>query len=243
VPDVEKIAGQREELIRAREDRAAAGALLMECDNQIKSKRIEVERAERLKERKELDLSGVIALEEDAIRIRENGVRVRSTLEGFEKRILEKHLHKIEEEVLNCFKLLTRKKSLVERIKVDSVTFETGLFDRRDNELQSDRLSAGEGQLLSVSILWGLAKVSGWALPTVIDTPLGRLDSVHREKLIKLYFPFAGDQVILLSQDEEIDRQVYPWLQDYVSHEYGLEFDDETEATTIRPGYPFGGGK
>jgi DNA sulfur modification protein DndD len=53
--------------------------------------------------------------------------------------------------------------------------------------------------------LRGLAKASGRPLPTIIDTPLGRLDSTRRRHLLERYFPVASHQVILLSTDEEID--------------------------------------
>jgi DNA sulfur modification protein DndD len=40
-------------------------------------------------------------------------------------------------------------------------------------------------------------------LPAVIDTPMARLDSAHRQNLVERYFPHASHQVIVLSTDSE----------------------------------------
>src|SRR6185436_7598303 len=95
-------------------------------------------------------------------------------------------------------------------------------------ELSPERLSAGERQLLAVSTLWGLARASGRPVPVVIDTPLGRLDSTHRQHLLERYFPQASHQVILLSTDKEIDEAAYAKLKPAVSRAYTLRFDDKT---------------
>jgi DNA sulfur modification protein DndD len=99
------------------------------------------------------------------------------------------------------------------------------------------QLSAGERQLLAVAILWGLGRAAGRPLPAVIDTPLGRLDSEHRTKLIEGYFPFASHQVILLSTDEEIAGAYYEKLRPWIAHEYRLQYCEERDVTTIEIGY------
>jgi DNA sulfur modification protein DndD len=43
-----------------------------------------------------------------------------------------------------------------------------------------------------------LAQTSELKLPIIIDTPLSRLDSTHRDNIVNNYFPNAGEQVIIL---------------------------------------------
>ena len=103
--------------------------------------------------------------------------------------------------------------------------------------VRPDRLSAGERQLLAVSLLWGLAKASRRALPAVIDTPLGRLDSTHRRHLVKRYFPFASHQVLLLSTDEEIRGEYLDESRPSVGRSYLLQYDETAHSTEIVEGY------
>jgi DNA sulfur modification protein DndD len=103
--------------------------------------------------------------------------------------------------------------------------------------LAFDRLSAGERQLLATSLLWGLAKASGRPLPTIIDTPLGRLDSSHRRHLLDRYFPVASHQVILLSTDEEVDETSLARLKSHIGRSYTLTFDEQEHSTIVKPGY------
>ena len=71
----------------------------------------------------------------------------------------------------------------------------------------------------------------------IVDTPLGRLDSIHREHLIDRYFPYASHQVVLLSTDEEIGDAHLDRLGDAVGRSYRLEFDDATGCTSVTEGY------
>jgi DNA sulfur modification protein DndD len=82
-----------------------------------------------------------------------------------------------------------------------------------------------------------LSSVSGRPLPLVIDTPLGRLDSDHRLKLVTHYFPNASKQVIILSTDEEIDTTLHKKLKKSIGLEYILEYDDELSSTKVSEGY------
>ena len=74
-------------------------------------------------------------------------------------------------------------------------------------------------------------------MPVVVDTPLGRLDSKHRIKLIEHYFPQASHQVLLLSTDEEIRLQRLEDLEPFISRSYLLAYDDKQDRTTVEAGY------
>ena len=80
-------------------------------------------------------------------------------------------------------------------------------------------------------------KLSGKVLPVVVDTPLGRLDSKHRNKLVKHYFPEAGEQVILLSTDTEVDEDFFSAMAHEISHAFEIEFNEQTKCSTLNEGY------
>jgi DNA sulfur modification protein DndD len=163
--------------------------------------------------------------------------KVRDTLDKFRDAVIRRHLVRIEALVLDSFQQLLRKKTLVVNLRIDPESFQLALTGRDGNPLPPDRLSAGERQLLATSVLWGLARASGRPLPMVIDTPLGRLDSSHRRRLVTHYFPLASHQVILLSTDEEISGGYFEALKPFVGRVYHLQFHEERGTTSVEPGY------
>ena len=163
--------------------------------------------------------------------------RARKTLGDFKSLVVRHHVNRIEQLVLDSLRQLLRKESLVKDLNIDPNNFILELTGVDGKMLPMDRLSAGERQLLAISILWGLARASIRPLPAVIDTPLGRLDAAHRNHLVERYFPFASHQVLLLSTDEEINEKYYELLQPRIGRSYRLEFDDARDSTTVRPGY------
>jgi DNA sulfur modification protein DndD len=120
-------------------------------------------------------------------------------------------------------------------VAIDTQTFALSIYDPQGKLVPKHRLSAGEKQLLAIAFLWGLARVSGRHLPIAIDTPLGRLDSSHRNNLIEKYFPSASHQVILLSTDTEIAQTEYEKLKklDAIAHTYLLKYDSVKQQTII----------
>ena len=74
-------------------------------------------------------------------------------------------------------------------------------------------------------------------MPTIIDTPLGRLDSSHRRHLIEHYFPNASHQVLLLSTDEEIVGAYYGGLKPFICRTYLLAYDEVSGKTQMQLGY------
>lgn len=237
IPDEEHIAPLLSERAQLAEETTV-------IEEQQARKHVEVESAEADTERRDTALAKL--LESDALarlgrhettRLAEHSTRTLGTLKTFRQHVIAHNVERIETLVLESFQQLLRKTSLVERISIDPAKFTLSLFAPDGGRIDPKRLSAGERQLLAVSTLWGLAKASGRALPTAIDTPLGRLDGTHREHLVQRYFPNASHQVLLLSTDEEITGEHLRALEPYIGRTYRLDYDDETRSTNIIPGY------
>lgn len=162
---------------------------------------------------------------------------VKSILGKFQLLMLEKHIKHLEVLILESFLMLIRKANLVAKVVIDPATYQIQLLNSSLEHIPSSRLSAGERQILAISILWGLAKASGRPLPMIIDTPLGRLDSMHRKNLVDNYFPVASHQVILLSTDQEIDKHCRDDLSKYIGREYHIQYEEKLQTSTIREGY------
>lgn len=143
----------------------------------------------------------------------------------------------LSETITACYKKLASKKNLIERIEMDPETLDVHYFGEDGMIVDQGSLSAGEKQLMVISILWALAICSKKKLPVIIDTPLSRLDSTHRAALVTTYFPQASEQTIILSTDSEIDRHYYDMMQEYIGDEFTLNYSEETKSTTISRGY------
>jgi len=160
-------------------------------------------------------------------------------MDQFKKRVLEHHIFKLENFIKECFNFLIRKEEFLEKVKIDINDFALLLYDKKDRNIETSTLSAGERQLLAVAILWALAKASNKLSPTIIDTPLGRLDSKHRLNLVEKYFPNASHQVILLSTDEEINKNYLNIMKESISKSYLINFDPKINGSVVEKGYFF----
>ena len=140
----------------------------------------------------------------------------------------------------NCYKQLASKKTLIEHIEMDSVTLDMIYYNESGQVVPRKSLSAGEKQMMVIALLWSLAICSKKRLPVIIDTPLSRLDSLHRQALINVYFPKASDQTIILSTDSEIDRSYYEMMQKDIGDEFTLVYDEQAKSTSIKLGYFMG---
>lgn len=161
----------------------------------------------------------------------------RDVLTDFAEEMTRRKIIKLEQEFAKTFSRLARKSDTIVSAQIDPGTFEVRLFNKSGAGVPKQDLSAGEKQIYAIAMLEALAKTSGRKLPIIIDTPLGRLDSRHREKLINSYFPQASHQVIILSTDTEVDEGFYSELNKHVSHCYHISYDEAEGASEIREGY------
>ena len=137
---------------------------------------------------------------------------------------------KIEAKTKEIFKLLAWKGDHFEDVRLGT-DYHLEVFDRYGTPARPD-LSAGERQVLSLSFITAMSRVSEEEAPLVMDTPFGRLSSHHRNS-ITLHLPALADQLVLFVTDEELREQARSNLEARIGFEYRLHFDPNTSCTTI----------
>jgi len=146
-------------------------------------------------------------------------------------------IKQLEGRTYEMYRRLASKGDLIDSIRIDPTTYLVTIQDRHGNEVRKANLSAGEKEVFAISLLWGLAQTSELRLPIVIDTPLARLDSTHRDAIVGNYLPNAGHQVIVLSTDTEVDKKYYRQLEPHLQYAVRLSFDKYRELSTVEEGY------
>lgn len=173
----------------------------------------------------------------DVTRFVQHSQSARQTLADFSSAVLFRQIGRVEHLALESYQSLLRKDRLISSLQIHPETFTVLLRDTEQTPVSPEHLSAGERQLLAVALLWGMAKASGKLLPVAIDSPMGRLDSNHRDRLIEQYFPRASHQTLLFTTDEEITGDYLDQLRPWVGKSYHLDYDDTTGATTVSDGF------
>lgn len=163
----------------------------------------------------------------------EAAARAKQVLTAFKEKLLASKAAWLSDMISTEFRRLMRKKRLVTRVEVDPESYRVSIRAGGSHELPMDRLSAGERQLLAISILSALIKERKGRFPVVVDTPLARLDGEHRQSLVTHFFSTVSHQVLVLSTDEEVAGETYDTLRPAMSKEYELQFDESIAATKI----------
>lgn len=175
------------------------------------------QRAEYERERRNLDRSSPIRA------LMEKSERVRTVIDEVIPALFPLKVRELANAMTAVYTQLAHK-DLVARIDI-SDDGATRILGKTGKEITFDR-SAGENQIFATALIAGLAKVSGVKAPMVVDTPLGRLDSKHRANILRFWTADKSRQVILLSQDEEIDYHFYKDISKSVSKTFLLEHVD-----------------
>jgi len=101
---------------------------------------------------------------------------------------------------------------MIKEIKIDPKDFSIKLVDVRET-IDKESLSAGEKEIYVLSALWGLSKMANMKFPIIVDSLLSRLDEIHAKNVAENFFPNAGEQVIILAHDREINKETYNILK------------------------------
>lgn len=137
---------------------------------------------------------------------------------------------RIEAETKKIFKQLIWKDSHFQDIRLGP-DYNLEVIDRYGLPARPE-LSAGERQVLSLSFITAMARVSGEEAPLVMDTPFGRLSSYHRNSITE-HLPELADQLVLFVTDEELRDEARHNLEPRIGAEYRLEFDRQTSCTEV----------
>lgn len=235
-------------------DEKAVNALYKKI-KKLQQKKIEIEAKIELEQEKRKNLNGAmmqaasdfnrkveaylkkVELNDDRDRIIKYANLATTIIEKYRVVLQTSKISEVATTMTNCYKLLASKKTLIDRIDMDPVSLDMIYLNKDGGEVPGKSLSAGEKQMMVIALLWSLAICSNKRLPVIIDTPLSRLDSVHRQALIKIYFPKASDQTIILSTDSEINNTYYSMMKDNIGDEFTLVYDENSKSTTIKTGY------
>ena len=171
------------------------------------------------------------------IRRQEQVREVRSVLSTYTNELTQTKVSALSDAIVETINYLSHKPDRIRRVHINPETFGVTLYDTYNQPLAKEELSAGEKQIYTIALLWSLAKISGKPLPMILDTPLGRLDTIHRQLLIEHYFPYVSHQAILLSTNTEIVGDLLSLLTPYISHTFHLMYQQTEGYTTIEEGY------
>ena len=133
----------------------------------------------------------------------------------------------LEKYVSDIFKQLVNNKKLYTGITInDEWDLQVKYYDGSLLPTHQYGPSAGASQIVATSFIAGLNKFAQKSGPVIIDTPLGRLDDIHRTNLLR-YYNRMSEQVIILYTPTEINDNDQIILEDYVKNHYEIILQDE----------------
>jgi DNA sulfur modification protein DndD len=193
-------------------EKGALARRLQELDRDIESLKTRMEHAER-QEAKHESVSLRMRLAQDA------ADSIDSVYDTFANDLRVR----IEARTREIFRLLVWKGTQFTDVTLGP-DYDLRVFDRWGLPARPD-LSAGERQVLSLAFITAMGRVSEEEAPLVMDTPFGRLSSLHRNSITQ-HLPSLTHQLVLFVTDEELREQSRQNLEEHIGAEYRLEFDE-----------------
>lgn len=148
------------------------------------------------------------------------------------------HIDKVATEMTAAYQSLAHKR-LVKQIEI-APDCQVRLVGDGGRDLRSMDASAGEDQIFALALIAAIARVSERDVPVVMDTPLARLDTEHRLNVLRYYAERAGEQVILLSQPDEVHGKYLDAIRDRVCKAYILDHEEignGVGVNRVKPGF------
>lgn len=247
--DMQKILERREEILlqskRVREGlkRISDEAFVREFIDQLSSIQRDVKILEReieslqdsqkvLMKRKNEENAERTGLEDEIICMYEEKKKievcrkVKDVISDFIDTSIVLRIVELQETITKLYRELSNKEDMVKRIGIDSDGLTATLVGLGGEIVNKENISAGEKEIFALSVLWGLSKISCKKFPLIVDSLLARLDKTHADNIVEAFFPKAGEQVIVLAHDREIDEWLHDKMKTYISKEYTLLLND-----------------
>jgi DNA sulfur modification protein DndD len=164
--------------------------------------------------------------------------RIASLIETVVQECYPHHIDEVAVEMTAAFRAMAHK-SLLSRIEIDA-DCTVRLLGDGGRDMRTMDASAGENQIFALSLIAAISRVSKRPFPIVMDTPLARLDSEHRLRVLKYFTQHVGEQVVLLSQPDEVHGKYLNAIRPRVRTAFNLqheELGDGVGVTRVSPGY------
>jgi DNA sulfur modification protein DndD len=219
--DIEKVRELEEKLRGFEEQIEKSQRKIGEFDAKIEgiTKQINITEAKLREEiRKEQQLAELYKVISFADKALEAAKKVKET-------IMEETRKEVEQKTNEQFLNIIWKKETYKRIEI-SEKYDIMVYDQKDRHALST-LSAGEREALALSFMAALNEVSGFDVPIIIDTPLGRIGQQQRVNMAKcLPKLFEKTQVVLLVTDTESTEEVRNGIKESVYKEFKISFHE-----------------
>ncbi len=209
--------------------------VLQTLEGDIRITKSEIERADTLiqewekeyrkeleKEKKHQILLKKLNLCEDALKI----------LKQMKMELISEVRETIESKTKEYFLNLIWKKDTYSEVKIDT-NYRVSVLSKLGSESLGS-LSAGERQILALSFMAALREISGFDMPVIIDTPLGRISGEPKDNVAESLPEYLTDtQVTLLVTDQEYTPSVKKLLSKRIGKEYELKFNEIESETQV----------
>ncbi|KAA3663998.1 MAG: DNA sulfur modification protein DndD, partial [Chloroflexi bacterium] len=157
--------------------------------------------------------------------------RSQLVLRTYQDALTRQRLQNLGDFLVQNFNAICQKEHLLAEAHIDVETFQVKLISANGRPLGIGDFSAGERQLYVMALLQALRQVSNRQLPLIVDTPMARLDDVHRKRLISTFLPQVSNQVVLLATDAEVEKGLLNQVAPHTARIYQLDFDPNQQRT------------
>ena len=185
-----------------------------EATHQARVSDLERIRARAVEKRSQADIVSAAAEEAGPALVRARRAdRFAEIAERLIDMALPANLDDLSNAVTSAYRAMAHK-SEVERVQIkpDGTVL---LLDGDGSDLRQRDTSAGESQIFALSLMSALADLAG-DFPIIMDTPLARLDPVHRKNVLE-HFSRREGQLILLAHPAELGAQELKILDDRIA--------------------------
>lgn len=146
--------------------------------------------------------------------------KIRDELDRIFEMYEKNEIQKINQETKHIFDQIIRKEDVFKSVYIDD-SYNLNITREFSNKNILKQLSYGERQILSLSLIFALANISGDQGPFVMDTPMGNLDPVHRRKLLDNVTKFVN-QIFFLVTSAEFTEDLYNVCYNDISAQFSL---------------------
>lgn len=202
--------------------------------------RLEIDLTDLRETKKELerDLNNVnIKSMKDQLLMKKSGKckELISYAKNIKEAIMKKIKDKIEESTARNFRELHWKAEDYEKVGI-SDDFSLSIKDKYRGEIINE-LSQGAALCFGLSFMTALRNYSGYDVPIIIDSPVGKIDEGNRERIAKsLPDQLKGEQVIFLVTSSEYTSVFKEFLEDKICTKVNLTYNKKTGGIDIENG-------